>query len=190
MHEKTFGYARVSARDQNEDRQFRALLDAGVSERDIFLDKETGTHFGRHAYQAPLTRLRPGDTLVLASLDRLGRHYTMIQEEWRRITLEFSVSIQVLDMPLLSGGTENLTPISCPTWCCKSSPTSPKRERENLRARKRQGVEAARSRGQHLGRPPLAMPAAFPQVYARWYAGELSAKAAMQTLSLKRTSFY
>lgn len=188
---KTFGYARVSARDQNEDRQIQSLLRAGIPERDIFLDKETGAHFDRQSYQALLSRLRPGDTLVLPSLDRLGRHYSAIQEEWRRLTQEMGVSIQVQDMPILQSGTPGtLDHQFIADLVLQILSYVAQKERENMKYRQRQGIEAARLRGKHLGRPRLAIPDDFDEVVCAWRRGEYSAKRAMEKLGIKRTRFY
>lgn len=190
--EKAFGYARVSSASQNLARQIQALLDAGIHERDIFADAQSGKDFARPQYQALLQCLRPGDTLTLASLDRLGRSYESIVHEWRHIEQTLGVSIRVLDMPLLNTRpqAEGLDTRFVSELVLQVLSYVAQKERENIRERQRQGIALARAQGKHLGRPKIGRPREFEAVYAQWKAGELTAKAAMERLGLKRTRFY
>lgn len=189
---KTFGYARVSAREQNEARQVEALLAAGVGERELFVDKQSGRDFARPKYQALVNTLREGDTVIVTSIDRLGRDYGAILAEWRHITQALRADIRVLDMPLLdtTSTSGSLDGRFVSDLVLQILSYVAEKERENLRARQRQGIDVAKAAGKHLGRPPLAMPAGFGAVYARWKRGEITAVTAMQALGVKKTSFY
>ena len=144
---KIFGYARVSSKDQNEARQIEALLSAGVNERDIFIDKQSGKNFDRPMYQAMVNQMREEDTLILLSIDRLGRDYTAIQEEWRKLTQVAKCHIRVLDMPLLDTTTSHATLDGrfVADLVLQILSYVAQKERENIRERQRQGIEAAKA---------------------------------------------
>lgn len=189
---KIFGYARVSTRDQNEARQVQALLGVGVPERDIFVDKQSGKDFARPQYQAMLVQLRPGDEVILPSIDRLGRDYTAIMEQWRHITQTAGCGIRVLDMPLLdtTRAADGLEGKFIAELVLQILSYVAEKERQGILARQRQGIEAARKQGKHLGRPELGIPEGYAEVMGQWRAGEITAVAAMKRLGMKKTRFY
>ncbi len=192
MKNKVFGYARVSSKDQNEARQMEALEAAGIAPRDIFVDKQSGKSFDRPKYQALIHTMREGDTVVILSIDRLGRNYDAIMQEWRRITQELGANIKVLDMPLLDTTQKgnNLDGRFVADLVLQILSYVAEKERENIKKRQAQGIAVAKAEGKRFGRPSIAMPDEFPAVYAAWRAGECTAKAAMQQLALKPNTFY
>lgn len=190
MKEQVYGYIRVSSRDQNEDRQRLALGAFGISDRNIFIDKQSGKDFDRPGYQRLLKRLKPGDTLVIKSIDRLGRNYDEILEQWRVSTKEKRAAIVVLDMPLLDTRQgRDLTGTLIADIVLQLLSYVAQTEREFIRQRQREGIEAARARGVQLGRRPKERPPAFEAVYEEWLAGKLSARAAAQRLNVCHQTF-
>ena len=192
MKTKVWGYARVSSKDQNEARQIEALKDAGVFERDIFVDKQSGKDFARPQYQTLLNCIREGDVVVILSIDRLGRNYDAIMKEWRRITQELGANIRVLDMPLLdtTRGGDSLDGRFIADLVLQILSYVAEKERENIKRRQAQGIATAKAQGKQMGRPRIPLPLAFPSVYNRWKAKEITAKGAMQELGLKPNTFY
>jgi len=192
MINKTFGYARVSANDQNEGRQIEALLASGVDERNIFVDKTSGRDFNRSQYQILMHGLREGDTLVIKSIDRLGRNYNEITEQWRVISKEIKAHIKVLDLPLLDTTSEkkDLTGTFISDIALQILSYVAETERLNIRQRQSEGIKLARESGKHLGRPAVQFPPDFDGFYSSWKRGEITATAAMERLGLKRTTFY
>ena len=164
MENKVYGYARVSTREQNEDRQMIALENYPMSRKQIYLDKLSGKDFNRPQYQKLLRKIRAGDTIVIKSIDRLGRDYEEIQNQWRKITKEKNVNIVVLDMPLLDTRStgDNLTGTFVADLVLQILSYVAQTERENIRQRQREGIEAARMRGvrsvsyTHLTLPTIA----------------------------------
>ena len=188
-----FGYARVSSADQNEGRQIQALLEVGVKESFIFTDKMSGKDFNRTEYQFLVgSRLAEGDTLIITSIDRLGRNYTEIMEEWRRITREIKANIKVLDMPLLdttkSGADLDQTFIADLVLQILSYVAN--KERDNIRKRQEQGIALARQNGVSLGRPKAIYPDNWNEIYQEWKSELITATEAMKRLNLRRTTFY
>jgi DNA invertase Pin-like site-specific DNA recombinase len=194
LDNRTYGYVRVSAKDQNEARQVNALLEAGVSKRDIFIDKASGKDFKRENYLLLRDKiLREGDLLVILSIDRLGRNYTEIQNEWRYITQEIKADIKVLDMPLLdtrSSAHEKLDSRFIADLVLQILSYVAEKERENIKKRQEQGIAAAKAAGKHLGRPKAKLPDNFSEIYNIWKEEKITAKRAMEELGLKRTTFY
>ena len=180
---KTYGYARVSTREQHLDRQIKALMDCGIDEREIITDKATGVTLERAGYQAlKNTILREGDTLVIKSLDRLSRSKEHIMQELRYFK-ERHIIVRVIDLPT--------TMIQLPEgqeWVFDMINNI--LERLTTRQRQAEGIAAAKERGAHLGRPVTAYPADWDEVYKHWRSGELTAVAAMHELGLKRSTFY
>ena len=190
MKEKTYGYIRVSSKDQNEDRQLLAMKEFGVGEKEIYADKQSGKDFERPAYQRVLRRLRPGDTLVIKSIDRLGRNYEEILEQWRCITREKQAAIVVLDMPLLDTRQgRDLTGTLIADIVLQLLSYVAQTEREFIRQRQAEGIAAARARGIQLGRAHMEVSPEFPAVYARWAAGELSGRGAAKLLGVSSHTF-
>ena len=191
MQEKQYGYVRVSSKDQNEARQLDAMESHQISQDCIFMDKQSGKDFNRPQYRKLLRRLRPGDVVVVLSIDRLGRDYTEILEQWRIITKEKQADIVVLDMPLLdTRKSRDLTGTLIADIVLQLLSYVAQTEREFIRQRQAEGIEAAKQNGKKLGRPALVFPANWDSVYASWKAGEITAKTAMEQTGTKRTSFY
>lgn len=187
------GYVRVSSKDQNEARQIAALKEFGVQDRDIYIDKQSGKDFNRVEYQRMLNCIRKDDLLVVLSIDRLGRNYTEIQEQWRYITDTLNADIKVLDMPLLdtraNGDTIDSRFVSDLTLQILSYVAQ--KERESIKVRQAQGIAAAKAQGKVLGRPKATYPDNWEEVYRQWHERkEITAKAAMERLGLKRNTFY
>lgn len=193
-----YGYARVSSTDQNLDRQLEQLRCEGISERNIITDKASGKDFNRKGYNtlvgtdnnAPL--LREGDLLVICSLDRLGRNYTEIREQWYYITNTIKADIKVLDMPLINTANKenNVDRKFIAELVLQILSYTAEKEKENIRKRQRQGIDAAHTKGVKFGRPTIEYPTEWEKVYNQWKSGEITGKGAMETLKLKRTTFY
>lgn len=158
----TYGYVRVSSLDQNEDRQLRKLREKGVAPGSIFVDKQSGKDFERPAYKQLKKRLREGDVLYVTSIDRLGRNYVEILEQWQLLTKKIKVEMVVLDMPLLDTSREkNLMGTFIADLVLQILSFVAESERNNIRERQAQGIAAARARGVHLGRRPRPLPKIF-----------------------------
>ena len=187
---KTYAYARVSTRDQNLSRQFDAFADLQIPQKQIFADKASGKDFIRPEYQRLMRRLRKGDTLVISSIDRLGRNYNEIIEQWRIITKEKGIDVIVLDMPLLNTKQqpENITGTFVADLVLQILSYVAQVERESIRVRQAEGIAAAKARGVHCGRPALAKPDNYNEIVARFMAGELSRKEAATCLGVSITT--
>ena len=187
---RVYGYVRISSRDQNEARQMAAMREAGVSDRDIYLDKRSGADFERQGYRQLLRRLRAGDTLIVKSIDRLGRNYDEILEQWRIITREKCASILVLDMPLLdTRQNRDLTGTLIADIVLQLLSYVAQTEREFIRQRQREGIAAARARGVRFGARPQERPASFSEVAGAWARGEISAREGARRLKVSHTTF-
>ena len=170
---KTYGYIRVSTKDQNEDRQIIAL--SGIPKNHIFLDKVSGKDFNRPAYQKLIKKLKPGDLLIVGSIDRLGRNYEEIIEQWRYITKEIRADIRVLDMPLLDTSVHrDLTGTLIADIVLQLLSYVAQSERENIRKRQAEGIAAAKARGVRLGREEAQMPPDFEEWFFRWRRHEIT----------------
>lgn len=193
MENRTYYYARVSTKEQNLDRQLAAFKALGASERDIITDKESGKNLDRAGYQAlKTTMLRTGDTLIVKSLDRLSRNKGDIKAELQYFK-EHGIRVKIIDLPT--------TMTDFPTgqeWVLEMINnilievlgTIAEQERATIKQRQREGIESARSKGKHLGRPPLQKSENWKEVYTIWQNGGITAKEAMQRTGLKRSSFY
>lgn len=191
INSKTFGYCRVSSTDQKEDRQLEAMLELGINERDIFVDKCSGKNFDRPQYQALKVQLREGDILVIKSIDRLGRNYKQICEEWREITREIKANIKVLDMPVLdTTRTEGLIGEVISDIVLQLLGYVAEQERAFIKQRQTEGIKLAKEKGKRLGKPPIEYPENWNNVYKVWKSGAITAREAMKQLNLKPTSFY
>ena len=185
---KTYGYLRVSTRDQNEARQRIALEAFGVDQ--MFVDKQSGKDFNRPAYRRMIGKLKPGDVLAIKSIDRLGRNYEDILEQWRVITKEKRAAIVVLDMPLLDTRQgRDLTGTLIADIVLQLLSYVAEQERSFIRQRQAEGIAAAKQRGVHFGRKPLERPTAFETIYQQWEEGELSAREAASILHISHTTF-
>ncbi len=190
MAEK-YGYARVSTREQHEDRQMMALADFGIGRENIFLDKMSGRDFDRPQYKLLMRRLKKEDVLVIKSIDRLGRDYDEIIKQWRIITKEKGAYIVVLDMPLLNTweADRDLTATFIADIVLQILSYVAETERENIRQRQAEGIVAARKRGVRFGRPPRKRPAELDDLVVRWKRGDISSREAASRLDLAQTTF-
>jgi DNA invertase Pin-like site-specific DNA recombinase len=186
-----YGYVRVSSREQNESRQLIAMTEFGVEERNIFLDKQSGRDFNRLAYQKLLKKLKPGDTLVTKSIDRLGRDYSEILEQWRVITKEKQVFVVVIDIPLLDTRQRerDLTGTLIADLVLQILSYVAQTEREFIRQRQAEGIKAAQANGVKFGRPPVERPPTFEEVYNEWANDGISAREAGRRLGVSHVTF-
>ena len=191
MSGAVYGYVRVSTQSQREDRQLAAMREYGVATNRIVVEKQSGKDFDRPGYQSLLRQLRAGDTLVVKSLDRLGRDYAEIQEQWRIITKERGVTVVVLDMPLLNTRehTELVGQLISDLVLQLLSFVA-QTERESIRERQREGIDAAKARGVRFGRPRAELPEGFEDTVAAWRRGEYTAQEAAQRLGVSRGTFF
>lgn len=188
---KTFAYCRVSTKDQNEDRQVEAMLELGINERDIFIDKCSGKDFDRPQYQALKLQLREGDVLVIKSIDRLGRNYKQICEEWREIVRDIKAHIKVIDMPILdTTRTDGLLGEVISDIVLQLLGYVAEQERAFNKQRQAEGIKIAKAKGKRLGKPPIQYPDNWKEVYTIWKSGSITAREAMKRMNLKPTSFY
>ena len=193
MEARVHGYVRVSTKEQNEARQISALKEQGITERDIYIDKVSGKSFDRPEYQRLLNAIRKGDLVVILSIDRLGRNYTEVQEQWRHITSELGADIKVLDMPLLDtrANKDTIDSRFVSDLVLQILSYVAAKERENIKARQAQGIANAKAQGVVLGRPKATYPDNWTEVYDLWYNKKaITAKEAMERTSLKRNTFY
>jgi DNA invertase Pin-like site-specific DNA recombinase len=193
-----YGYARVSSTDQNLDRQLEQIKPYVTDTRYIITDKASGKDFNRKGYNSlvgtPDTapRLQEGDLLGIDSLDRLGRNYIEIREQWQYITNVLKADIKVIDMPLLdtSTSTDTLDKRFIADLVLQILSYTAEKERESIRIRQAQGIAVAKAQGKHLGRPKIEYPDQWLQIYKQWKARDITAVKAMDLLGIKRTSFY
>jgi len=185
-----YGYIRVSSIDQNEARQRIALEEQGIGAENVFMDKQSGKDFCRPQYLALMDRLGPGDLLCIGSIDRLGRNYEEIIEQWRVITREKKADIFVLDMPLLDTRRDkNLLGTFIADLVLQVLSFVAQNERETIRKRQAEGIAAARARGVRFGRTPVPLPKNFPVVFEQWKAGRLSMAKAARGCGMARSTF-
>ena len=191
MESKVYGYVRVSTKEQNEDRQLIALLGFPVPEKNIYMDKLSGKDFNRPQYQKLLRKLRPGDLLVIKSIDRLGRNYEEILLQWRSITKEKQVDVVVLDMPLLDTrkAGSDLTGTFVADLVLQILSYVAQTERENIHQRQKEGIAAARRRGVRFGRPREQVPEQFWQLKADWEQRKITSREAARQLSIAQDTF-
>ena len=191
MESMVYGYVRVSTKEQCEDRQLIALREFPVAENHIFTDKLSGKDFNRPQYQKLIRRLKPHDILVVKSIDRLGRNYDEILDQWRVITKSRQADIVVLDMPLLdtrqSG--RDLTGTFVADLVLQILSYVAQTERENIRQRQQEGIAAARLRGVRFGRPRKQVPAEFEWVRQQWEQGRITSRQAARQLGVAQDTF-
>ncbi len=190
MDGKTYGYIRVSTREQNEDRQRIALEEFGISKRQIFVEKQSGKDFNRPVYQRLLKKLKPEDVLVVKSIDRLGRNYREILEQWRIITKERGANIVILDMPILDTrqGKDLIGTVISDIVLQLLSYVA-ETERAFIRQRQAEGIKAAMARGVRFGRERMARPIQFDSLRDQWSRGDISARAAARLLGITHSTF-
>lgn len=185
-----YGYARVSTKEQNEQRQIVALEVFGLKREQIYIDKQSGKDFERKNYQRLLRKLKAGDTLVVKSIDRLGRNYNEILEQWRMITKEKGAAIVVLDMPLLdTRRNRDLTGTLIADIVLQLLSYVAQTEREMIRQRQAEGIAVAKAQGVRFGRPPKERPEEFAAVYQAWQRKEISAREAARRLDVTHKTF-
>lgn len=188
---KVYGYIRVSSADQNEDRQLVALRSCKVPECNLFVDKQSGKDFERPEYRRMLRRLKRDDLLYVKSIDRLGRNYGEILEQWRLLTKEKGVDIVVLDMPLLDTRSgKDLMGTFIADLVLQILSFVAQNERENIRQRQAEGIAAAKARGVPFGRPALPLPENFEQVVSSWRNKEIDFASALQQTGMRPATFY
>lgn len=190
MKKQTYAYIRVSSREQNEDRQRIAMLEYGVSEGNIFMDKQSRKDFSRPGYIYLTKKLQPEDTLVIKSIDRLGRNYNEILEQWRILTKEKQIRIVVLDMPILdtSEGRDLMGTLISDIVLQLLSYVA-ETERNFIHQHQAEGIAAAKIRGVKFGRKSKKRPAIYEAVKSKWEKGELSAREAVRQLNVTHSTF-
>ena len=188
---KTYGYIRVSTKEQNEDRQLIALQNIGIPPDHIFMDKQSGKDFERPQYKKLVRRMKKDDLLYVKSIDRLGRNYDEILDQWRHITRVLKVNVVVLDMPLLDTRTKTngITGTFVADLVLQILSYVAEVEREGIKQRQAEGIAAAKQRGVQFGRPPLAIPLQFWDVRERYLEKEMSLTAASAELGVARQTF-
>lgn len=188
---KIYGYARVSTVNQNEDRQLAALLNKGVDEKNIFIDKQSGSDFDRPQYNRLLKKIRCGDLLYISSIDRLGRNYEGIREQWQRLSKELGADICLLDMPLLDTRTgKNLLGTFISDLVLQILSFVAQSERESIKKRQAEGIAAAKARGVKFGRPEKALPGDFEQMTRLWRGKKLPLSGILSACQISESTFY
>lgn len=188
---QTYGYIRVSSTDQNEDRQLIAMAGHQISQKNIFLDKQSGKDFQRPQYQKLVKKLKQGDLLYILSIDRLGRNYEEIQQQWRVLTKEIGVDICVIDMPLLdTRNGKDLMGTFIADLVLQILSFVAENERVNIRKRQAEGIAAAKQRGVKFGRPIKEVPEEFGEIVEAWRKRNLEFKEVLKKCGMSRATFY
>ncbi len=191
MKNKIFGYARVSSKEQNEERQIVAFKDYGIDERDIYIDKQSGKDFDREQYNILKHILRENDILVIKSIDRLGRNYNMIIDEWKDITKNIKADIVVIDMPLLdTTKNKDLLGTFISDLILQILSYVAEQERTFIKQRQKEGILTAMNKGIKFGRPTIEKPQNYDIVVSKWKNKEIKTKEAIEQLGLKPSTFY
>jgi len=185
-----YGYVRVSSKDQNEDRQLIALREVGIPEQNIYLDKQSGKDFNRPQYKKLLRKMKKDDLLYIKSIDRLGRNYEEILQQWRHLTKEKGIDIVVLDMPLLDTRRgKDLMGTFLSDIVLQVLSFVAENERTNIKQRQAEGIAAAKAKGVRFGRPPKPLPENFYSCYQRWKKGEITGTAAARECGMPLATF-
>ena len=185
-----YGYVRVSAKDQNEDRQIIAMREVGVSEKNIYMDKQSGKDFKRKQYKRLVRKMKKDDLLYIKSIDRLGRNYEEIIKQWRYLTKEKRIDFIVLDMPLLDTRRgKDLMGTFLSDIVLQVLSFVAENERSNIRQRQAEGIAAAKARGVKFGRPPKPLPENFHTIYQRWRNGKITGTKAAEECNMPITTF-
>lgn len=188
---KIYGYVRVSSTDQNEERQMVALAEAGVPEKNIFMDKQSGKSFDRPQYKKMVKKLKSGDLLYVLSIDRLGSNYEEIQNQWRVITKEIGTDICVLDMPLLDTRQgKDLMGTFIADLVLQILSFVAQSERENIKKRQEQGIAAAKAKGVRFGRPEIPLPDNFGKLVKDWEKKRISFEEVLKLCNMSEATFY
>ena len=185
-----YGYIRVSSRDQNVNRQLIAMHEVGVTDSNIFMDKQSGKDFNRPQYKKLLRKLKKDDLLYVKSIDRLGRNYEEILEQWRYLTKDRGIDIVILDMPLLDTRRgKDLMGTFLSDIVLQLLSFVAENERSNIKQRQAEGIAAAKSKGVRFGRPPKPLPENFHNAYHRWKQGEITGTAAAKECEMPLATF-
>jgi Site-specific recombinases, DNA invertase Pin homologs len=185
-----YGYIRVSSKDQNEERQLVAMRDYGIKEKNIFIDKQSGKDFDRPAYKRLIKKLLPDDTIVIKGIDRLGRNYQEILDQWRIITKNKSVAIVVLDMPILdTRAKHDLTGAFIADIMLQLHSYIAETEREFIRQRQAEGIAIAKANGVRFGKRAIEIPESFDEVYERWRNRHINSRKAAMMLNVSQGTF-
>ena len=188
--DRIFGYIRVSTKEQNEDRQLIAMRELHIPEKNLYIDKQSGKDFDRPQYKKLLRRMKKDDLLYIKSIDRLGRNYDEIQEQWRVLTKEKGVDIVVLDMPLLDTRRgKDLMGTFLSDIVLQVLSFVAENERTNIRQRQAEGIAAAKARGVRFGRPPKPLPENYHSAYQRWKAKKITCTTAAQECGMPLSTF-
>lgn len=188
---KSYGYVRISSVDQNEDRQLVIMRDEGIPEGNIFVDKKSGKNFDRPEYKKLIRRLKEGDLLYVLSIDRLGRNYEEIQEQWRILTKEKGIDVVVIDMPLLDTRQgKDLMGTFIADLVLQILSFVAQNEREKIRERQEQGIAAAKARGVRFGRPEKKLPENFSQLVKEWERKRLPLTEILKQCDISEATFY
>ena len=193
MEQKKYGYVRVSTKDQNEDRQIKSMIEYGIPEERIFIDKQSGKDFQRAEYQTLKRMLKDskGSLLVIHSIDRLGRNYKEIIKEWQELTTECKADIKVLDMPLLDTTLhKDLLGTFISDLILQVLSFVAEQERNNIKKRQEEGLAVAKAKGKEFGRPKAQITEQFILEWKKWKNGEQTANQTMINTNTKRTTFY
>lgn len=191
MKKNVYGYVRVSTRDQNVERQLIALEKMGIVRSAIFVDHQSGKDFQRPAYQRMVKKLKPGDVMVTKSIDRLGRNYEEIKEQWRILTKEIGADIIIQDMPLLdTTKSRDLLGNFISDIVLQLLSFVAENERNNIRTRQAEGIAAAKKRGVRFGKPAIPIPDNFSELYKRWEQGAISINEFAQHCNMGRSTIY
>lgn len=186
-----YGYVRVSSTDQNEERQMAAMTKREIPEKNVFRDKQSGKDFERPQYKRMLKALKSGDTLYISSIDRLGRNYGEIQNQWRILTKKIGIDICVLDMPLLDTRQgKDLMGTFIADLVLQILSFAAQNERENIKKRQADGIAAAKTRGVKFGRPDISAPYDFADIVNRWEKGTITLKKVLKICGMSRSTFY
>ena len=187
---KVYGYVRVSSTDRHEDRQLIAMAERGIPQSRVYIDKQSGKDFDRPRYRALMKKLRPGDQLCITSIDRLGRNYEEIQEQWRILTREKKVDILVFDMPLLDTRcAKDLLGTLIADLVLQLLSFVAQKERENIRQRQAEGIAAAKARGVRFGREARPLPENFSRMVSLWNEGKISGTQAAKNCGIPLSTF-
>ena len=186
-----YGYVRVSSKDQNEDRQVITMREMQVPEENIYIDKQSGKDFNRPQYKKLLRRIKTDDLIYIKSIDRLGRNYTEILDQWKVITKDKQVDLYVMDMPILDTRREkNLLGTFISDLVLALLSYVAENERNNIRQRQAEGIAAAKARGVHFGRRPNPLPENFYEVYQQWKMKKISVSEAARECGMPQTTFF
>ncbi len=189
--DEIYGYIRVSTKDQNEDRQLDAMKEKRVEDRNIYMDKQSGKDFQRPQYQKLVNKLKAGDLLYILSIDRLGRNYEEIQDQWRVLTKEIGVDICVFDMPLLdTRNGKDLMGTFIADLVLQILSFVAENERINIRQRQAEGIAAAKARGVHFGRPGIDMPDNFEEIIEDWEQQNVTMEEVLTQCGMSKSTFY